>query len=67
MNWEEVKGKWTELRGHAIKQWGKLTEDDLDQIEGDRAKLVGRLQQAYGYQKEAAEKEAESWAKGLKA
>lgn len=65
MNWENIKGKWKELSGHAKKKWGKLTDDDLEQIQGDRDKLIGRLEQAYGHKREAAEKEVDAWAEAL--
>ena len=41
MNSDELKGKWNQLKGSAKSQWGKLTDDDLTQVEGDRDKLVG--------------------------
>lgn len=65
MNWDEVEGKWEQLKGAARNQWGKLTNDDMDQIRGNRERLIGRLQEAYGVEREAAEKEAEAWRKAL--
>lgn len=56
-----LKGKWKQLKGEAQIKWGKLTDDDLDVIEGDREKLVGKLQERYGYAKDDAEKEYDSW------
>lgn len=50
------KGKWKQLKGEAKKQWGKLTDDDLDVIDGEKDKLVGKLQERYGHTKEDAEK-----------
>jgi uncharacterized protein YjbJ (UPF0337 family) len=61
MNWDRVEGNWKEFKGKAQQQWGKLTSDDLDVIEGKRVELAGRLQQRYGYAKEQAEKEIDSW------
>ncbi|HEY0826725.1 MAG TPA: CsbD family protein [Bacilli bacterium] len=55
------KGKWKQVKGEAQKQWGKLTNDDLDVIDGQREKLVGKLQERYGYAKDAAEKEYHDW------
>jgi uncharacterized protein YjbJ (UPF0337 family) len=55
------KGKWKQLKGEAQKQWGKLTDDDLDVIDGEREKLVGKLQERYGHTKDAAEKEYHEW------
>ena len=48
-------------KGHVKEKWGKLTDDDLDVIEGKKDQLVGRLQERYGYSKEQAEKELDIW------
>ncbi len=61
MNWDQVKGNWKQVQGEAQKQWGKLTNDDLTQIEGERTKLAGRLQERYGYAKDKADKEIDNW------
>lgn len=55
MNWDIVKGKWAQLKGEARKQWGKLTDDEWDQFNGDREKLSGKLQESYGWGKQDAE------------
>jgi uncharacterized protein YjbJ (UPF0337 family) len=57
MNKDILQGKWRQMRGEMKKWWGKLTDDDLDKIEGDRDKLIGLLQEKYGYSKEKAEEE----------
>jgi uncharacterized protein YjbJ (UPF0337 family) len=57
LNWDIIKGKWLQLKGEARKQWGKLTDDDWDQIAGDREKLAGRLQEQYGWTREQVEDE----------
>jgi uncharacterized protein YjbJ (UPF0337 family) len=59
MNADGVKGKWPPLRGEVKTWWGNLTDDDFDQIDGERDKLVGRLQERYGYAKERAEAEVD--------
>lgn len=61
MNWEVVEGKWKELKGNVRSKWGKLTDDDLETIAGKRDQLVGRLQQRYGLQRDAAEAEVDGW------
>lgn len=61
MNWEQITGNWNEFKGKVQQQWGKLTNDDLDQIKGKRTELVGRIQKRYGYEKEQAEKELEDF------
>jgi uncharacterized protein YjbJ (UPF0337 family) len=65
MNWDQVEGKWKELGGKAQAQWGKLTNDDLDVIKGRRTELEGRLQKHYGYAKEKAKSEVDSWLEDL--
>jgi len=57
MNKDVFQGKWTQLKGAAKTQWGKLTDDDLTQVEGNQEKLIGRLQERYGYAKDQVEKE----------
>jgi uncharacterized protein YjbJ (UPF0337 family) len=59
MNADVLKGKWKQLRGEVKTWWGNLTDDDFDQIDGERDKLVGRLQERYGYAKERAEAEVD--------
>ena len=57
MNWDRVEGNWKEIKGKAKQQWGKLTDDDLDVIEGRRDELEGRLQKHYGYAKDTVKTE----------
>ena len=61
MNLEILKGKWKQIKGEAKVQWGKLTDDQLDQVAGERDKLVGSIQEAYGKSKEDAGKEVDKW------
>ena len=59
MNTDVLKGKWKQMRGDVKKWWGNLTDDDFDKIEGERDKLVGRIQERYGYAKDQAEAEVD--------
>jgi uncharacterized protein YjbJ (UPF0337 family) len=61
MNTDQLKGKWHQLKGEAKVQWGKLTDDDLDQAAGQTEKLVGLLQERYGYARERAEREVRAF------
>jgi uncharacterized protein YjbJ (UPF0337 family) len=63
MNWDQIEGKWKQTKGSLKQQWGKLTDDDLDVIAGQRDKLVGKLQERYGYAKEDAQRRADEWLK----
>lgn len=51
MNWDIIQGKWDQLKGSVKQQWGELTDDELTQINGDRDKLAGKLQERYGWAK----------------
>jgi uncharacterized protein YjbJ (UPF0337 family) len=61
MNTDVLQGKWTQLKGSVRKQWGKLTDDDVDQIQGDAEILQGRIQERYGRTKEQAKEEVDNW------
>lgn len=61
MNWDQVEGKWKQLRGGVKEKWGKLTDDDLDRIAGKRDQFIGRLQERYGIAKEEAQNQADQW------
>ena len=63
MNKVEAGGNWKQFKGKVKEQWGKLTDDDMTIIEGKRDQLVGKIQERYGYQKDQAEKEVDSWEK----
>jgi uncharacterized protein YjbJ (UPF0337 family) len=59
MNADVLKGRWKQIRGEAKKWWGELTDDELDQIAGERDKLVGKVQERYGWSKQEAEIEVD--------
>ena len=61
VNWDIIKGKWSQLKGEARIQWGKITDDEWDQIAGNKDKLVGKLQERYGWSREDAERNADEY------
>lgn len=61
MNSDQLAGKWKQLKGAAKEQWGKLTDDDLDVIDGQQEKLQGKLQERYGITKEVAAEQIKHW------
>lgn len=65
MNWDQVQGKWKQYKGQLRTKWGKLTDSDLDVIEGNRQQLVGKVQEYYGLTKEAAETQIDEFVRNL--
>ena len=63
MNKETLAGKWHQLKGNVKQKWGKLTDNDITQIDGKREALLGKLEARYGYAKERAEKEIQEFEK----
>ena len=61
MNKNTLEGKWHQLQGTMRQKWGRLTDDDVAFIFGSWERAVGKLQERYGWEKERAEKEMESW------
>ncbi|MFC7336511.1 CsbD family protein [Haloferula chungangensis] len=56
MNKLEIKGNWNIVKGKLKQQWGELTDDDLDYVEGQEEELLGRIQKRTGQSREAVEK-----------
>jgi uncharacterized protein YjbJ (UPF0337 family) len=63
MNWDQLEGKWKQLKGSVKEKFGKLTDDDLHIINGNRERFVGKIQERYGIAKEEAQRRADEWAK----
>jgi len=61
MNSDTLQGKWKQAKGAIKERWGKLTDDDLDVINGQRDQLVGRVQERYGFEKDQAQKQVDEW------
>lgn len=61
MNKDIIAGNWKQVKGEVQRQWGKLTNDELDRIEGNRKKLVGLIQERYGVAKDEAEEQLRAW------
>jgi uncharacterized protein YjbJ (UPF0337 family) len=57
MNWDRIEGSWRQLKGRVREQWGKLTDDEVDNIAGKRDRLAGSLQKTYGIAQDEAEKQ----------
>lgn len=63
--WNRIQGNWRQLGGHVQQQWGKLTNDDITQINGDRTVLAGKLQDRYGISQIEANRQIDAWANSL--
>lgn len=61
MNEDIFMGKWSQLKGKIKQQWGDLTDDDLDRISGKRDEVVGLVQERYGWERERAEAELDTF------
>ncbi len=61
MNKDVLMGNWKQLKGKAWEEWGKLTDDDLDQINGNYEQLVGKVQERYGLERDEARKKVDDW------
>lgn len=66
MNKDIFEGKWEEVSGQIRKLWGKLTDDDFQQIKGNQQEIYGKLQKHYGYTKDEAEKAVKEFQKKIK-
>jgi len=59
--WDQMQGKWKQMKGHVKEKWGKLTDDDLDVIAGKKDQLVGKIQERYGITRAEAERQVNDW------
>lgn len=61
MNWDRIEGNWKQFRGQVKQRWAKLSDDDLDRIDGKRDQLEGELQESYGIGQDEAKKEVDQF------
>lgn len=61
MNTDIIQGNWKQLKGKVQQKWGELTNDSLDQVNGSREILLGKIQEAYGKNRDEAERELAAW------
>jgi len=65
MNQDRIAGQWKQLSGKMKEKWGKLTDDDIRQAEGNTEYLTGRIQERYGIARDVAEKQVKEFSKTL--
>ena len=63
--WDQIAGNWHKFKGEVRRQWGKLTDDELEVINGNREKLLGKIQERYGIARNQAERDLDDWFKKL--
>lgn len=64
--WDKVAGRWKQLKGDVRSRWGDLTDDEIEQMAGEREKLAGKIQERYGIAREQVSREIDEWAENLK-
>jgi uncharacterized protein YjbJ (UPF0337 family) len=64
--WDQLEGQWKQFRGSVRETWGKLTDDDFEQVRGNRDQLVGRIQERYGIAKEEANSQVDEWVTSMR-
>jgi uncharacterized protein YjbJ (UPF0337 family) len=65
MDWNRIEGNWKQFKGRAKEKWGRLTDDDLDVINGRQDQLEGKIQERYGFAKDQAKKDVNDWFSSL--
>jgi uncharacterized protein YjbJ (UPF0337 family) len=65
MNWERIEGNWQQFKGKVKQRWGKLTDDQLSMINGQRDILAGKVQEAYGITKDEVDRQIRDWERSL--
>jgi uncharacterized protein YjbJ (UPF0337 family) len=63
MNWDRIEGNWKQFVGAAKARWGKLTDDQLAELSGQREQLAGKIQEVYGLTRDEAERQLSEWQK----
>jgi uncharacterized protein YjbJ (UPF0337 family) len=65
MDWDRISGNWEHWRGRIRDRWGRLTEDQLDVIAGQRDQLAGQIEVSYGLSRDEAERQLRTWERNL--
>ena len=62
MNWDVIRGNWNQVKGKAREEWGDLTDNEIEEMRGERDQVVGKLQERYGWARDEAERRADAFA-----
>jgi len=63
VDWNRIQGNWKQAQGQIKEKWGKLTDDDLATINGQREQLEGIIQKRYGLAKDLVRDDVDAWLK----
>jgi uncharacterized protein YjbJ (UPF0337 family) len=61
MQWKQIEGQWDNVKGHVQKKWDKLSDTDIDQIGGDKEKLMSKIREKYALSAQEAEKQVDNF------
>lgn len=65
MNTDILEGKWKQLKGSVQAKWGEITDDEFEQVKGNRERLIGLVQEKYGNKKDDVRKEVDDYLKSI--
>lgn len=65
MDWDRISGNWEHWKGRIQERWGRITDDQLDAIAGQREQLAGQIEVSYGLSREEAERQLRNWERNL--
>jgi uncharacterized protein YjbJ (UPF0337 family) len=61
INWNQAEGNWKQFKGKIRQKWGQLTDDEIDEIAGNRDILIGKLQERYGIEQAEVERQVKEF------
>lgn len=65
VNNDILEGKWKQLKGSIQAKWGEITDDEFEQVKGNRERLIGLVQEKYGKKKDDVRKEVDDYFKSI--
>lgn len=65
MNADILEGKWKQLKGSVQAKWGEITDDEFEQVKGNRERLIGLVQEKYGKKKDDVRREVDDYLKSI--
>ena len=66
MNNDRIQGNWKQLTGKLREEWGDITDNEYEEMAGNKDQLVGKLQAKYGWTREEADRLIDQRPAGLR-